>query len=105
MSRVETTTERVDRGPTSDQKRRRCTTALAALEQQFWRVKGRMHLLLLERVLATKIIPLRALPRESISRDHRLKLSQISNMFRGVAVQALELSEFLKSKRTNPGVK
>lgn len=105
MSRVETTTERVDRQPTSDQKRRRCTTALAAAEQQFWRVKGCVPLLLLERVLATYIIPLRALPRESISRRHRLKISQFSHMLRGVADQASELSEFLKSKRTNPGVK
>lgn len=57
MARVEAKTHRVDRWRTSDQKLRWCAAALLAVEQQFRRVKGYMHLPLLERALQAKITP------------------------------------------------
>ncbi len=57
MARVEAKTERVDRWRTSDQKLRWCAAALLAVEKQFRRVKGCVHLPLLERALMTKITP------------------------------------------------
>lgn len=57
MARVEAKTLRVDRWRTSDQKLRWCAAALLAVEQQFRRVKGYVHLPLLERALQTKITP------------------------------------------------
>jgi putative transposase len=55
MVRVEAKTLRVDRWRTSDQKLRWCAAALLAVEQRFRRVKGYVHLPLLERALQTKI--------------------------------------------------
>ena len=57
MARVEDKTCRVDRWRTSDQKLRWCAAALLAVEQKFRRVKGYMHLPLLERALQAKITP------------------------------------------------
>ena len=57
MARVEAKTLRVDRWRTSDQKLRWCAAALLAVEQQFRRVKGYVHLPLLERALRAKITP------------------------------------------------
>ena len=57
MARVEAKTERVDRWRTSDQKLRWCAAPLLVAEQQFRRVKGYVHLPLLERALATKLTP------------------------------------------------
>ena len=57
MARVEAKTERVDRWRTSDQKLRWCAAALLVAEQQFRRVKGYVHLPLLERALTTKLTP------------------------------------------------
>ena len=53
MARVEAKTARVDRWRTSDHKLR--WTAAAAIESQFWRVKGWRQLPLLERALAAKL--------------------------------------------------
>ena len=57
MARVEAKTLRVDRWRTSDQKLRWCAAALVAVEQQCRRVKGYVHLPLLERALQTTITP------------------------------------------------
>ena len=57
MARVEARTRRVNRWKTSDQKLRWCASALLALENQFRRVKGYVHLPLLERALEAKITP------------------------------------------------
>ena len=57
MARVEDRTCRVDRWRTSDQKLRWCAAALLAVEKQFRRVKGYVHLPLLERALQTRITP------------------------------------------------
>jgi putative transposase len=55
MARVEDRTAKVDRWRTSDQKLRWCAAALGVMERQFRRVKGYMHLPLLQRALAAKI--------------------------------------------------
>lgn len=55
MARVEARTRRVNHWKTSDQKLRWCASALLALENQFRRVKGYVHLPLLERALEAKI--------------------------------------------------
>jgi transposase-like protein len=57
MARVEARTRRVNHWKTSDQKLRSCASALIALENQFRRVKGYVHLPLLERALEAKITP------------------------------------------------
>lgn len=57
MARVEARTRRVSHWRTSDQKLRWCASALLALENQFRRVKGCVHLPLLERALEAKITP------------------------------------------------
>jgi transposase-like protein len=57
MARVEARTRRVNHWKTSDQKLRWCASALLALENQFRRVKGYAHLVLLERALEAKITP------------------------------------------------
>ena len=57
MARVQARTLRVDRWRTSDQKLRWCAAALLAVEQQFRRVKGYLHLPLLERALQATITP------------------------------------------------